>query len=156
MTRFYSFIVPVYNRPEELAELLSSLARQEYDSFEVVIVEDGSDMKSDRVVEEYGNSLKINYISLPRSGPSVARNSGMQAAKGDFMLFVDSDCLIPPGYLTTINDFLDVTPVDFFGGPDKAAGNFNLTQKAISYAMTSFLTTGGIRGGKKQVSSPQF
>jgi glycosyltransferase involved in cell wall biosynthesis len=151
MTRFYSFIVPVYDRPEELAELLSSLAGQRYGSFEVVIVEDGSDVRSDRVVDEFRNKLKINYISLPRSGPSVARNSGMQAAQGDYLLFVDSDCLVPPDYLKTVNDFLNGTPVDFFGGPDKAAGNFNLTQKAISYAMTSFLTTGGIRGGKKQV-----
>jgi len=151
MTRFFSFIVPVYNRPEELAELLASLARQEYENFEVVIVEDGSDVKSDRVVEKHGNKLKINYISLHRSGPSVARNSGMQAAQGDYLIFVDSDCLVPPDYLKIVNDFLEVTPVDFFGGPDKAAGNFNLTQKSISYAMTSFLTTGGIRGGKKQV-----
>jgi len=111
MTRFFSFIVPVYNRPEELAELLSSLARQEYEGFEVVIVEDGSDVKSDRVVEEYRNNLKINYISLPRSGPSVARNSGMQAAQGDYMIFVDSDCLVPPDYLNTVSDFLDVTNI---------------------------------------------
>lgn len=151
MTRFFSFIVPVYNRPEELAELLSSLAGQEYVNFEVVVVEDGSDLKSDRVVEEYRDNLKINYINLPRSGPSKARNCGMQAAQGDYLLFTDSDCLIPPGYLTAVNHFLDTSPVDFFGGPDKAAGDFNPTQKAVSYAMTSILTTGGIRGGKKQV-----
>jgi len=151
MQRFYSFIVPVYNRPGELSELLETLAAQTYTGFEVVIIEDGSSIRSDNLVEEYSACLQIQYLDLPRSGPSLARNAGTRAAKGDYFIYVDSDCLLPAGYLNKINQSLDDHPLDFFGGPDRASENFNLTQKAISYAMTSFLTTGGIRGGKKKI-----
>jgi glycosyltransferase involved in cell wall biosynthesis len=151
MARFYSFIVPVYNRPGELAELLASMATQTFRNFEAVIIEDGSDIRSDALVKEYEGKLDIRYVDLPHSGPSVARNAGVDAARGDYFLFVDSDCILPEGYLAAMDRFLETNPVDFFGGPDRASGNFNLTQKAISYAMTSFLTTGGIRGGKKKI-----
>jgi glycosyltransferase involved in cell wall biosynthesis len=151
MERFYSFIVPVYNRPGELAELLQSLVRQNYRLFEVVIVEDGSNVRSDALVKSYADQLTIQYIDLPRSGPSVARNAGTIAAHGDYFIYVDSDCILPVSYLHHIDQFLQYNPLDFFGGPDQASENFSRTQKAISYAMTSFLTTGGVRGGKKKI-----
>ncbi len=151
MERFYSFIVPVYNRPGELAELLESMAGQTYSNFEVVIIEDGSDLRSDQLAKEYSDKLTIRYVDLPHSGPSLARNAGTRVAKGDYYMYVDSDCLLPADYLNTIDCFLEDDPLDFFGGPDRASANFNSTQKAISYAMTSFLTTGGIRGGKKKI-----
>jgi len=151
MPRLYSFIVPVYNRPGELAELLNSLAHQSFNRFEVVIIEDGSSIRSDYLANEFAKRMAMQYLDLPRSGPSLARNAGARAAKGDYFLFVDSDCILPPDYLMNIDAFLENNPLDFFGGPDRAAENFTRTQKAISYAMTSFLTTGGIRGGKKKV-----
>jgi glycosyltransferase involved in cell wall biosynthesis len=151
MERFFSIIVPVFNRPDELEELLASLAGQTYKSFEVVVVEDGSRVKSDRVAGKYHETLNLVYLDLPHSGPSISRNEGMKVAKGDYLVFIDSDCIVPEKYLFTINGFLDKSPLDLFGGPDKASTGFNLNQKAISYAMTSFLTTGGIRGGKKQI-----
>jgi glycosyltransferase involved in cell wall biosynthesis len=152
MSRFYSFIIPVFDRPGEMAELLSSLADQTFKSFEVVIVEDGSSVKSDQVAASFSAKVEIRYFDQPKSGPSIARNFGMQQARGDYLIFVDSDCLLPPDYLKVVDDHLEHHPVDFFGGPDRAAGDFNRVQKAISYAMTSFLTTGGIRGGRKHVS----
>ncbi|MCX6225847.1 MAG: glycosyltransferase [Bacteroidia bacterium] len=151
MERFYSFIVPVYNRPGEVAELLESFAVQTFTNFEAVIVEDGSDLRSEDLVEEYSGKLNIRYVDLPRSGPSLARNAGTRVAKGDYYIYVDSDCILPAGYLKTVDRFLENHPLDFFGGPDRASDNFNRTQKAISYAMTSFLTTGGIRGGKRKI-----
>ena len=151
MERLFSLIVPVYNRPGELAELLESLAVQSFRQFEVVIIEDGSAIRSENLVKEYEARLDIRYIDLPRSGPSLARNAGAAAARGDYFIFVDSDCILPPGYMECLKRHLDEEPLDFFGGPDRAADGFNITQKAISYAMTSFLTTGGIRGGRKKV-----
>jgi len=151
MERFYSFIVPVYNRPGELAELLESMAAQTYSNFEVVIIEDGSVLRSDHLAKEYSDKLSVRYVDLPRSGPSLARNAGTRSAKGDYYIYIDSDCLLPADYLNNIDRFLDEEPLDFFGGPDRASENFSPTQKAISYAMTSFLTTGGIRGGKKKI-----
>lgn len=151
MERFYSFIVPVYNRPGELAELLDSLILQTYTHFEVVVVEDGSDLRSEKLVDKYAGKLEIEYLDLLRSGPSLARNVGSHAARGTHYLYVDSDCILPASYLENVNRYLDDEPVDFFGGPDRASADFNRIQKAISYAMTSFLTTGGIRGGRKKI-----
>ncbi len=151
MKRTYSFIIPVYNRPDELSELLETISRQEYREFEVIVVEDGSDIRSEEVVNRYREAIPVLYLDLPRSGPALARNAGMKASRGQYLLFVDSDCLIPPEYLGRIDAFLDENPLDVFGGPDKASEEFTPVQKAISYAMTSFLTTGGIRGGKKKV-----
>lgn len=151
MSRSYSFIIPVFNRPDELSELLLSLSGQILRSFEAVIVEDGSTIRSERVVREFDGLFPVQYFDRPKSGPSLARNFGIAAAKGDYLIFIDSDCTLPPDYLARVDDFLEKNPMDFFGGPDKAATGFNPTQKAISYAMTSFLTTGGIRGGKKKV-----
>ena len=148
---FYSFIVPVFNRPDELAELLGSLAQLNPERFEVVVVEDGSDILSDEVVSAFRGRLSIQYHQGERMGPARARNKGMSLATGEWFIFVDSDCLVPPEYLDLIDRSLEESPVDAFGGPDRAAPGFNATQQAISYAMTSFFTTGGIRGGRRQV-----
>ncbi len=153
MERFYSFIVPVYNRPDELAELLESLALQTYTNFEVVVIEDGSDLRSERLVGKYSGRLEIEYLDLLRSGPSIARNVGTHAARGTYFLYVDSDCILPADYLYNVNRYLTDHPTNFFGGPDRASSDFNRVQKAVSYAMTSFLTTGGIRGGKKKIDT---
>ena len=147
-----SFIVPVYNRPGEVEELLTSLATQSDPDFELVLVEDGSDKDSKQVVERFADQLTIHYFFKENAGPSIARNYGIARAGGDYFLFVDSDCIIPEHYVAEVRKFLNEHPeIDAFGGPDKADEQFNVLQKSISYSMTSFFTTGGIRGGKKQV-----
>ncbi len=145
-TLFYSIIIPVYNRPEEIDELLKSLTEQSYSDFEVIIVEDGSEISSKNVVNGYKDKLKLSYYYKPNSGPGPSRNFGMEKAKGDYYIILDSDVILPHSYLENINQFLINNPVDAFGGPDKALKNFTPTQKAIDFSMTSFLTTGGIRG----------
>ncbi|MDA7502055.1 glycosyltransferase [Chitinophagales bacterium] len=152
----YSFIVPVYNRPDEVDELLASLAKQDFKKpFEVVIIEDGSSEPSDAIVEKYSNDLSISYYFKPNSGPGDSRNYGMRKAKGNYFLILDSDCIIPSAYLSTVDQSLEADFVDCFGGPDAAHDSFSNLQKAINYAMTSFLTTGGIRGKKGSVNKFQ-
>ena len=147
MSRLFSIIIPVYNRPNEVDELVQSLAAQEGDAnFELIIVEDGSTLPSKEVVEPYLNQINIRYFQRPNGGRSRARNYGMEQAKGDYFLFFDSDCIIPPRYFTELEKNLEVNYSDCFGGPDAANDSFTGVQKAINYAMTSFLTTGGIRG----------
>lgn len=145
----FSIIIPVYNRPSEVGELLESLSLQTCKDFEVVIVEDGSTISCDQVVKSYESQLTIRYFVKPNSGRSHTRNYGMQRAVGKYLLFFDSDCIIPPGYFEQINKDLKETHADCFGGPDRAHASFTPLQKAISYSMTSFLTTGGIRGSKR-------
>lgn len=145
----FSFVVPVYNRPEETRELLESLSRQEYgDPFEVVIVEDGSRETSQEVVGEYKDRLQIAYYKKANTGPGDSRNYGMRKARGTYFILVDSDCILPPEYLQKVSDALGQQYLDCFGGPDDAHPSFNALQKAISFTMTSVLTTGGIRGKK--------
>lgn len=145
----YSFIVPIYNRPEELRELLESMTKLDGSvPFEVVIVEDGSVLKSEEVVQEFSNVLNVSYFFKPNTGPGDSRNYGMSRAQGNYFLILDSDVVLPKEYLTEVNSFLSTTYVDCFGGADKADQNFTDVQKAINYAMTSFMTTGGIRGNK--------
>ncbi|MCP9199749.1 glycosyltransferase [Gramella sp. GC03-9] len=152
----YSFIIPVYNRPEEIRELLESMLHlQAPVPFEVVIVEDGSDLRSEEIVREYSNRLEISYYFKPNSGPGDSRNYGMKKAKADYFLILDSDVLLPEDYLEQVHQFLLKNPCDCFGGPDAAHPSFSNVQKAIDYSMTSFLTTGGIRGGKKAVNEFQ-
>lgn len=146
----FSFIIPVYNRPDELAENLESLTHLSFNDFEVVIIEDGSKIKSDQVVNVYKSRLHINYHFKKNEGPSIGRNVGANLAKGEFLIFVDSDCIMPPQYLDVINDQLN-DETDVFGGPDRAHESFTPLQKAINFSMTSLLTTGGIRGQKKSV-----
>ena len=147
----YSIIVPVYNRPDEVDELLDSLTRQRFKDFEVIIVEDGSAVPCKEVCDKYDGRLAIRYFMKPNSGPGQSRNYGVERATGDYVLILDSDVVVPEGYLQAVDDELKREPCEAFGGPDRAADTFTPTQKAISYSMTSFFTTGGIRGGKKKL-----
>ena len=144
----YSVIVPVYNRPEEVKELLESLCAQTVRDFEVVLVEDGSSIPCSDVADAFRNRLDINYFTKENSGPGQTRNFGASHASGDYLIILDSDVMVPPGYFEAIETELLREPADAFGGPDRAHPDFTPVQKAINYAMTSFFTTGGIRGGK--------
>ncbi len=147
----YSFVIPVFNRPDEVRELLESLTTQHLKDFEVVLVEDGSSVTCEKEVAAYDSRLNIAYYTKPNSGPGQTRNYGVERAKGDYVLILDSDVVVPPGYIDAVEDELRTKPCDAFGGPDRAHESFTATQKAINYAMTSFFTTGGIRGGKKKM-----
>ena len=147
----YSIIVPVYNRPDEVDELLQSLCEQSLKDFEVVIVEDGSQKDCKEVVGRYTDRLDVKYFMKPNSGPGQSRNYGAERAQGYYLLVLDSDVVLPTGYLQAVDDELRRQPADAFGGPDAAHPSFTDVQKAISYSMTSFFTTGGIRGGKKKL-----
>ena len=147
----YSIIIPVYNRPDEVDELLNSLTQQTVRDFEVIVVEDGSSVTCEHVVKQYEQQLNIRYFNKPNSGPGQTRNYGAERSSGEYLLILDSDCILPPGYLAAIEEELKRQPADAFGGPDRAHDSFTSTQKAINYAMTSFFTTGGIRGGKKKM-----
>ncbi|MCO6162829.1 glycosyltransferase family 2 protein [Flavobacterium sp. NRK F7] len=152
----FSFIIPVYNRPEEIEELLQSMTHFDFKApFEVVIVEDGSSVPCEHIVENYKNKLQISYYFKSNSGPGNSRNFGMQKAKGDYFIILDSDCILPKEYLTVVSQSLQNHYVDCFGGPDKALPTFSNIQKAINFSMTSFLTTGGIRGGSEKVDKFQ-
>lgn len=146
--RLFSVIVPVFNRPDEISDLLASLASQSDSGFETVIVEDGSTIPCREQCEAYAGRLSLKYFYKDNEGRSIARNYGMDRAGGDYFIFVDSDCILPPDYIGRLRQALGETPADCFGGPDAAHESFTDTQKAINYSMTSFLTTGGIRGGK--------
>ena len=153
---YFSLIIPVYNRPDEIDELLESLVLSDYDKpFEVVIVEDGSSIPCKNNLEKFANKLDISYYFKENSGPGDSRNFGMKKAKGDYFLIFDSDCIIPKEYLSEVSKNLQNVYVDCFGGPDKALDSFSDIQKAINFAMTSFLTTGGIRGGSEQIDKFQ-
>lgn len=151
----YSVIVPVYNRPFEAQELLKSLSLQIFKDFEVIVVEDGSNQKSDDVVESFKGQLTIKYFFKENSGPGDSRNFGIEQASGGYFIFFDSDCIVPKEYFSVLNGELELKKLDAFGGPDNAHNSFSDTQKAINYAMTSFFTTGGIRGGKRQLDKFQ-
>ncbi|CAM3690300.1 glycosyltransferase [Flavobacterium saliperosum S13] len=153
---YFSFIIPVYNRPDEVEELLKSLAEQNYhEDFEVVIVEDGSTVPCREVVKKYEGKLFISYFNKPNSGPGDSRNFGMKHAMGSYFLILDSDCILPENYLTSVDKNLKKQFVDCFGGPDNALDSFSSVQKAINFTMTSFLTTGGIRGGSEKIGKFQ-
>jgi glycosyltransferase involved in cell wall biosynthesis len=151
--RYYSVIIPVYNRPQEVEELLESLLRQPVKNFEVVIIEDGSTHTCQAAVKKFAGKLSITYHAKSNTGRSDSRNTGMRLAKGDYFIFFDSDCIIPPQYFANLSNALDSDYCDCFGGPDKAHESFSGTQKAINFAMTSFYTTGGIRGGKRNMET---
>jgi len=147
----YSIIVPVYNRPDELEELLESLSHQTMKDFEVVVVEDGSQIPCKDVCERYADILCLHYYYKENSGPGPSRNYGVEHAQGEYVIIVDSDAVAPTSFMEAIDQELQRKPSDAWGGPDAAHESFTDIQKAISYAMTSFFTTGGIRGGKKQL-----
>lgn len=147
----YSIIVPVFNRPDEVDELLESLTRQTSRDFEVVIVEDGSEVRCEDVVQRYADRLPVRYFEKPNSGPGQSRNYGAERSQGEYLIVLDSDVVLPEGYLAAVDEELTANPCEAFGGPDRAHDSFTPVQKAINYSMTSFFTTGGIRGGKKKL-----
>ncbi|MBO4786203.1 MAG: glycosyltransferase [Prevotella sp.] len=144
---FFSFIIPVFNRPDEVDELLESLTKQSVKDFEVLVVEDGSSVTCEEVCRKYEERLDLHYFKKPNSGPGQSRNYGAERAKGEYLIILDSDVVVPEGYLDAVKKELESAPTEAFGGPDAAHDSFTPTQKAISYSMTSFFTTGGIRGG---------
>jgi len=143
---FFSIIIPVYNRPQELSELLGSLEGQTYGDFEVIIIDDGSSKKSEAIANGFENRLTIQYHYQENTGQGFARNYGMKLAKGDYFVFFDSDCIIPEDYLNILKSNIERHSLDAHGGPDAALGDFTDLQKAINFSMTSLWTTGGIRG----------
>lgn len=151
----YSIIIPVFNRPEEVHELLQSLTLQTYKDFEVIIVEDGSAKRCDHVVDAFRDVLNIKYFFKPNSGPGPSRNFGFGHALGTYLVVFDSDCIIPAQYLQHVNDSITLNNWDAWGGPDQAHSNFTTLQRAMGYTMASVLTTGGIRGAKKHVGKFQ-
>jgi glycosyltransferase involved in cell wall biosynthesis len=155
-TSAFSFIIPVYNRPDEINELLESFLNFEGEhNYEIVIVEDGSTETSESIVNQFKDQLDISYYFKRNTGPGDSRNYGMQKAKGNYFIILDSDVLLPSNYLKEVKQFLSTSYYDCFGGPDAAHSSFTDLQKAINFAMTSFITTGGIRGGKQKVDDFQ-
>ncbi len=153
MQCYFSFIIPVYNRPGEIQELLESISIQTFDrAFEVVIIEDGSKDTAKEVVDSYQGKLNTRYIYKDNTGPGDSRNIGMQKAAGDYFLILDSDCVLPPDYLAAVDKNLKEEYVHCFGGPDTDKSSFTLLQRAINYSLTSPLTTGGIRGRKRSLT----
>ncbi|MBD2754417.1 glycosyltransferase [Spirosoma validum] len=148
---FFSVIIPVFNRPDELRELLDSLTKQTYRNFDVLVIEDGSTNQSDDVVAAFANRLSIHYYVKENSGQGFTRNYGFERASGDYFVIFDSDALIPPHYFSAVHEQLTTHWLDAYGGPDQAHPDFTPVQKAISYSMTSPFTTGGIRGSKKNL-----
>ena len=147
----YSVIIPVFNRPDEVNELLQSLCEQQFRDFEVVVVEDGSSLPCAEVVAKYSQMLNVHYYNKPNSGPGQTRNYGAERSQGEYLIILDSDCILPPDYFNAIEEELSKKSAEAFGGPDRAHHSFSNIQKAINYSMTSFFTTGGIRGGKKKM-----
>lgn len=146
-----TLVIPVYNRPDEMRELLESLSVQTNPNFDMIIVEDGSSVSSEEVVREYSDRLDIRYYTKENTGPGLTRNFGSDRVESEYILYLDSDCVVPRNYINSLHRFLSENSVDVFGGPDRAAEDFSDHQKAINYSMTSFFTTGGIRGGKKRL-----
>lgn len=148
---FFSIIIPLYNRPQEIDELLFTLVQQEHDNFEVIIIEDGSTLDAKEIIDSYRDKLTINYFYKENAGQGFARNYAFERASGDYFIIFDSDCLIPKNYLKVVEKGIVKDNLDAFGGPDGAHASFTDIQKAISYSMTSPFTTGGIRGNKKHI-----
>ncbi len=156
MQLYFSFIIPVYNRPEEIKELLMSFVKQNYTApYEIVIIEDGSTQSSQHIIDDFIDQLHILYLKKPNSGPGDSRNYGMRRAQGNYYIILDSDCLLPSNYLAVVSRSLSENFVHCYGGPDAAHDSFTSVQKAINYAMTAVLTTGGIRGNEKALDKFQ-
>jgi glycosyltransferase involved in cell wall biosynthesis len=151
MSPKFSIVIPVYNRPEEIKELLDSLILQTVRNFEVIVVEDGSSVSCEEIVAQFQSSFPIQYFFKQNEGPGPTRNFGYLKASGKYFVVFDSDCIVPPGYFTAVDKALTEFNLDAWGGPDKAHQSFTPIQRAMGYTMSSVLTTGGIRGGKKRV-----
>ncbi len=152
---YYSVVVPTFSRPDEVKELLDSLVHQEYSNFEVILADGSLDDTVQQVSKNYQNMLTLQHLHEKGLGISESRNLGVQHSQGDYVVFFDSDCVIPPAYFSIVDKFLSANPVDAYGGPDRADDTFSARQKAVSYAMTSFFTTGGIRGRKRHAGNYQ-
>ena len=152
----YSIIIPLYNRPDEIKELLDTLILQTYTAFEVVIIEDGSTVKSDKIIAAYTDRLEIQYHEKENTGPGLTRNYGFEKAKYDYFIILDSDVILPVDYMENVHKHLQEKPLDAFGGPDAAHESFTPMQKAINYSMTSFIGTGGTRTGKGNVQKKYY
>ncbi len=150
---YFSLIIPVYNRPEDMREVLQGLSLQTCKNFEVIVVESGSTIKSDKVVEDFSDKLTIRYFYKANEGQGLSRNYGMERAEGEYFIILDSDIIIPIDYIAKVNDYLNKNYLDAYGGPDRAHPSFTPTQKAIDFALTSYLTTGGTRGRNKQAGN---
>lgn len=148
---FFSIIIPLYNRPQEIRELLETLVQQTYKAFEVLVIEDGSKLDAAEVIADFKNRLDLKYFVKQNGGQGFSRNFGFERARGDFFIIFDSDCLIPADYLEIVNREILAQKLDAYGGPDASHDSFSPIQKAISYSMTSPFTTGGIRGGEKRI-----
>ena len=146
----FSIIIPVYNRPKEISELLESLYNQSFKNFDVIVVDDGSSQLSEKVTRDYMGKLAVKYYYKLNSGPGLSRNYGMERAEGNYFIILDSDVIVPKDYMAVVAENLQQNYVDAFGGPDAAMESFTPLQKAINFAMTSFLTTGGIRGASEK------
>lgn len=151
----YSVIIPVYNRPQEVKELLESLLNQSYKNFEVILVEDGSSVSSEKVYEYYADKFSIQYFFKPNSGPGPSRNFGFEKARGEYFVLFDSDCVLPAHYFEAVDKFLVTQPINAWGGPDRGREDFTPLQQAMGFTMASFWTTGGIRGGNKNNFQPR-
>ncbi len=145
----FSVIIPVFNRPDEIQELLESLVHQTFTDFEVIVVDDGSTVRCDAVVDAYRDRLHIHYFYKPNSGPGPSRNFGSDKARGDFLVYFDSDCQLPAHYFSAVQEYRDAQALDVWGGPDRGHPGFTPLQQAMAYTMASVLTTGGIRGSKR-------
>ena len=150
---FFSLIIPVYNRPDEIRVVLEGLSRQSYGNFEVIVVEDGSENKSDQVVELFKRDLDVLYYYIENVGQGFARNYGFSKSRGEYIIILDSDIIVPEHYMQSVQEHLQQDELDCFGGPDKAHPDFTDIQKAADFAMTSYLTTGGTRGRSEVVAS---
>ncbi len=147
----YSLIIPVFNRPEEIEDVLSCLVKQTYTNFEIIIAESGSTNTSESVVNSYKDRLDARWFMYKNDGQGFTRNFGMTKATGDYFIILDSDILLDDNYIESVNNHLQTNWLDAFGGPDRYHESFTNTQKAIDHVMTSLFTTGGIRGNKKHV-----
>ena len=148
----FSIIIPVFNRPDEINDLIQSIVDQKYRDIEIIVIEDGSSITSNDIINSFKNKINLQYHEISNQGPGLARNHGVKFANSEWIIFFDSDCTIPKNYFYEVDEFLKSnTEVDFFGGPDKSNKSFSFLQKAINYSMTSMLTTGGIRGSKYTV-----
>lgn len=148
---FYSLIIPVYNRPDDIEEVLKGLTKQTYSNFEVIVVESGSTVRSNEVVAGFQSQLNIRYAPTGNHGQGFSRNFGMEQARGDYFIILDSDIIIPPDYLKHVHEGIQHQQLDAFGGPDRGHASFTPVQKAVDFALTSFLTTAGTRGRKRGV-----
>jgi len=148
----FSVIIPVYNRPDEINDLIQSIVNQKFRDLEIIVIEDGSSIPSNKIINTFKSKINLQYHKTSNQGPGLARNHGVKFANGEWIIFLDSDCTIPENYFYDVNNFLKLNvDIHFFGGPDKSKKSFSFLQKAINHSMTSLFTTGGIRGSKYSI-----